>query len=660
MTKDQKSIEPASTVVAPDQGGLLERAIGSRIDSGWAKVDGLWGRGADVVRSSPVGRWWTGAVTPGLVDWSLLAAMCAVAFVTFLYGDVRATFEHSFNFMDALLAGRPQDFYQIAIENSTFGHPAVYDIPIYLIFGLWNLPSYIAYRVADYDYLNSLPSQLWLKAMMVVFSLMAAKLVFAIAKELGLTAARAKWAAFYFLSAVTFVVPVLVIVQYDIISVAFMLAGVLAYMRGRTRSFLLWFLAANTLKLFSVFVFIPLVLLREKRLPRAAAQLGLGLLGLVLCRLLYHGNVAYEISTGGFTSGMMQRLVDAGFTWRPGLNVPLFAGFMVCLVIFSYAKRITSDRELKAFAVYLPLATYLVFCALVPLNPYWIVLVAPFAVLIIFANPRFLTLNSLLEVGIGSAIVLTYTMVGYSMYNAGMFQQLAFGRLVPPASPQRFGTPAEILAALGVDKLSPFLIGFFVAATVAVLVLNFPRRQFIEDMPNVEPIRRSVVWIRLAAPAVFMLLLFAFYLLPGRPTAYSSYTDTPVPSSVNVVGPGVEVTEVIQLNETVTLHAIGIGFDASAVTWINSASVNVSLTDSSGNRVFETRTPANALGVGVTTLPAAGVTLQAGESYTLSLSGQNDEGEPVFVLMNPAVDSFVTTENGQTVPGDLVLTLVGS
>ena len=202
----------------------------------------------------------------------LLAAICALAFVTFLYGDVRVTFEHSFNFLDSVFAGRPQDFYQIAIENSTFGHPAVYDFPIYAIFGIWNLPTYLLYRFADFDYLNSTPAQLWLKADAVVFALVATRLMMAIAEDARHDRGAVEVGRVLLPASISLFFPVFVIVQYDIISITFMLAGLLAYMKGRTRSFLLWFLVATTLKPFGLFIFIPLVLLREKRSSARSAR----------------------------------------------------------------------------------------------------------------------------------------------------------------------------------------------------------------------------------------------------------------------------------------------------------------------------------------------------------------------------------------------------
>ncbi|MET0859876.1 MAG: hypothetical protein ABW091_02485 [Microbacterium sp.] len=650
-----KNSDPAvATEGAPTRAGRW-------MDKGWARVESGWLTVSEAAAGSAPGRWFKGVDKPNGADWALLIAILLLASVTFLYGDVKATFEHSFNFLDSVFAGRPQDFYQIAIENSTFGHPAVYDVPIYAVFGLWNLPTYLLYRFNDFNYLESTPAQLWLKLMLVLFALVATWLVMKIAREIGVSAARAKWVGFYFLSSMSLFVPVFVIVQYDIISITFMLAGLLAYMRGNTRAFLLWFLAANTFKLFALFIFIPLVLLREKRIPRALAQIVLGVLGLLLCRLLYRGDLAFAASTGGFTDLMLDRLRTSGFAWQGSMNVPLFVVFIVGLAIFAYAKRTTTTRELHAFAIYLSLAAFLVFCAIVPLNPYWINLVAPFSILIIFANPRHLTLNTLLEVSISTSLFVIYMLVGFSMYNAGIFKDLLFGQFIPPASPQRFQAPGEILRGFGLAGNNVlFLVGFMVACTLAVLIINYPRPSFVEGMPNTQTIKRSVVWVRLAAMVGFMALLFGMYLIPARPTAYSSVSSTPVLTDVDVLSPEAVVEEEIEFDQTLSVNEIQIGLDASAVTWINSAIINVNVTDSDGESLFAGSTAANAVGVGLASFRTGDLTLEAGETYTVSVTGAQSEGEPAYVQLNPDADRFETTENGKPVDGDLVMVLKGT
>ena len=302
----------------------------------------------------------------------------------------------------------------------------------------------------------------------------------------------------------------------------------------------------------------------------------------------------------GFTEQMLDRLRIAGFDWQSGLPVPLFVVFIVGLAIFAYAKRTSTPRELQAFAIYLSLAAFLVFCAIVPLNPYWIALVAPFSILIIFANPRYLTLNSLLEVSIFTSLFLIYMLVGYSMYNSGIFRDLLFGQFIPPASPQRFYAPGDILRGLGLGGNNVvFLVGFMIACVIAVLIVNYPRASFIAGMPNVETIKRSVVWLRLGALAGFCALLFGMYLIPAPPTAYSSVSATPELTEADILVDDSVVEEEIEFDQTLTVSDLQIGLDAGAVTWIDSAVVSVSVLDSSGDPVFESSVAANSVGVGL-------------------------------------------------------------
>lgn len=641
----------------------------SRLARVEARAEAAWDGLAQRARATRLGSWWKSTEKPGGVDWALVAVLLVVTFATFLYGDVRVTFEHSMNFLDAVFSGNLRGFYSIALDNASFGHPAVYDFPIYLVFGIWNLPTYVIHKITGFDYLHSLPAELWLKAMMVVFALIAAWLLIRIARTLGMTLQRSKWVAFYFLSSMSVVLPVFVIVQYDIVSVVFMLAGIHAYMLGKTRSFLLWFLAANTLKLFALFVFIPLVLLKEKRIPRAIAQIVVGVLGLALCKLVYLGDVAYKTSTGGFTEGMLSRLTATGFQWQyPGYTIGIFVVFIVGLGIFSYAKTVDSVKELRIFAVYLPLAAFLVFCAIVPLNPYWIVLVAPFAVLIVFANPRHFVLNSVLEVCVGAGLFVIYAVVGFSIYNNGMFTELVFGRLIPPASPQRFSTPNEILGRLGVSGHVGFLIAFMIACVIAVLILNYPRRSFIENSPNAEPIKRSVVWLRLLAPYGFVGLLFAMYLLPAPPTAYTTVAPDVAYDKVAVLPEGGAVSEEITFDSTITVAQFSVGVDASAVTWINTSTITLSILDADTDAVVYTSSvPANSVGSGLASFGAKGLELSADRSYVIEVSGsgsktsadQNIAQEPAFVLVNPSQDRFPTMQDGDELEGDLVLTITG-
>ena len=610
------------------------------------------------VVDSRLGSWWSSTERPGLVDWALLGIILLGAYAFFLYGDVRATFEHSFNFLDSVLQGRIGDFYRIAIEHTSTGHPAVYDIPLYLLFGLWNLPTYVLYRITGFQYLLSTPAQLWLKTMMVLAALVAAKVLVDIARDLGVGRQRSKWVAFFFLSSMTLFVPVFVIVQYDIIMIVFILLGLRAYLRGRLGRFLLWFAIANTLKLFALFIFVPLLLLREKRLRVVALQFGVGLIGLVACRAIYHGNVAYKASTGGFMSSMLQRLTAVGIPWM-GSTIPIFVVFMVGIVIFAYLRRPQGTKALAADAVYICMGIYLVFATVVPLNPYWAVMVSPFAVLIIFLNPRHVLLNTLLETGVGTALFLLYTFTGYSMYDRNILTQLLLPHLVAPAEQSKYETPAQFLEAVGISRQGSFIVGFMIACALAILIINFPRNEMVENLGKGERVPRSVAWMRLLMPAGFSALVMIPYFVPAVPVAYSASTDAPEAGSVNILEDRASVAETIILPSTVEVSSINIAFLADEVPWIDSSVVNIAVTDASGNQVFRTEAPANSLHTGLHTFPAEGLVLRGGEKYTVTITSEMTEGGKARVMINPSVDQFPTTENGNTVGGDLLMSISG-
>ncbi len=615
-------------------------------------------RAVERAAGSRLGAWWSSTERPGLVDWALLGVILLGAYAFFLYGDVRATFEHSFNFLDSVLQGRVGDFYQIAIEHTSTGHPAVYDIPLYLLFGLWNLPTYIIYRITGFHYLLSTPAQLWLKTLIVLAALVAAKVLVDIARDLGVGQQRSKWVAFFFLSSMTLFVPVFVIVQYDIIMIVFILLGLRAYLRGRLGRFLLWFAIANTFKLFAIFIFVPLLLLREKRLRVVALQFGAGLIGLVACRAIYHGNVAYKASTGGFMSSMLQRLTAVGIPWM-GSTIPVFVVFMVGIVVFAYLRRPQGTKALAADAVYICMAIYLVFATIVPLNPYWAVMVSPFAVLIIFLNPRHVLLNSALETGVGTALFLLYAFTGYSMYNRSILDQLLLPHLVAPTAQPRYETPAHFLEAMGVTRQGAFIVGFMIACALAILIINFPRQEMVENLGQGERIPRSVAWVRLLMPAGFSALVLIPYFVPAVPVVYSASTDAPQAGSANILEDGASIAETITLPSTVEVSSLNIAFLAGEVQWLDSSVVKVEVTDASGNRVFRTEAPANSLHDGLHSFPADGLVLRGGEKYTVTITSRMTEGGSARVMINPAVDQFPTTENGATVHGDLLMTIAG-
>lgn len=610
---------------------------------------------------SRLGKWWLSTTKPSVVDWLLLGAVLFIAYTIFLYGDIRATYEHSFNFLDALFSGRLKDFYQISIENTSTGHPAVYDVPLYALFALWNLPTYIIHQLTGFDFMLSTPAQLWLKTMVVVAALLSAKILMSLAQELGVSKERSKWVAFFFMSSMSVFVPVFIIVQYDIILVLCILMGLRSYVQGNLPRFIAWFFIANTLKLFAVFIFIPLLLLREKRIRHFILQLFIGSLGIILSRLFYRGNVAYEAATGGFLEGMLRRLIATGIPWQNSsfstqqLVMPLFVIFMIGIAVWAYVKKTSSQQELGVVAIYSCLAVYLVFVALVPLNPYWIVLLAPFSVLIIFLNPEYLMLNTIIETTVSTAVLVLYILVGFPIYNRDIFTQLLLPHFISAPESPRFYSPNEILTGLSLHRGASFVVALIIAGVLATLILNYPRSSMIAAGRNDERMPRSAVWFRMVPMTGFATLVLMPYFIPAVATAYSSETDASEPSSVNILDPDAVITEQLVFDSDIQSRTLEIGFLAGQVQWIDSSVVHVEITDDGGAVIFRESLPANSLGDKIVSLDTNGLTFDAGKTYTMRITSDLTEGGIAHLQINPMMNRFVTVENGREVDGDLVL-----
>jgi len=590
-----------------------------------------------------------------------VVVLLAFTTVNFLYSDVKATIEHSFNFIDSILQGRPLDFYQIAIDNSTFGHPAVYDFPLYAIFAVWNLPIYIIHHITGIDYLYSFGCLLWSKLMIVAFTLLAAWALNRLAKTIGLDKGRRRWVVLLFLTASTVIIPVFIIAQYDIIGIAFMLLGIDAYLRGKTKSFLVWFAIANTMKLFSLFLFVPLVLLRTKKLWPIIGQGIVGIAGVAICKLVYGSQPAYQASTGGFMDGMLSRLTATGFKWEyDQVVLPLFVIVILLTCLFAYVRKSEDGKDLARLSIYLAFIVWAAFVALVPLNPYWMILVAPFAILMPFLNSRHLSLNLILETAMGGALVWISACMSWWVFGTGTTQAMLPGVVHPVTYGQRYPALRDlIIRVAGSDHLQ-IISAILVTSVIGMSVLMYPRRSDVSDTFNEEHVSRALVWLRGAVPALVAVAMLFIYLFPAQTPILDTRNGTLVNASADLLQQGTSVEQTLEIQQTITVTRVIIGFTAEGFDWINSSMVEVSIIDpSTQTTMWATTRSVNSFEGEFVTFDVSGVQMDQGKSYLLRITGSSGEGVPLYVQLNQDIDQFPTMVNGRQVSGDVALAVFG-
>ena len=169
-----------------------------------------------------------------------------VYLITTYYKDNYEIFYNAYVNLDNLFWGK-------SIE--AFGNKSLpYRVLHQWISEIWTLPSYILCRLAD---------------------------------SLGIKSENKQWSVLLFASNILVVLPVFHIAQTDVIYLYFMLKGTEAYIKDDTKGFVRWYAIANSIKFIPIFVFIPLVLLKEKRILACARYIVLGCILIPIQQIWY-------------------------------------------------------------------------------------------------------------------------------------------------------------------------------------------------------------------------------------------------------------------------------------------------------------------------------------------------------------------------------------
>lgn len=313
-------------------------------------------------------------------------AAFVLAYLLFSHPDLWETANHSYIFLQSLFSGRLPDFYGVvaAHENPYYYiNGANYNILVYLLFGLWELPVYLVNTLFRLP-LNESFLIYWAKLLSVGCFVACGWLLRRLCLALGFSTEKAGLAALLFwFDPVAFFSP-MVMGQYDTLCLLFTLWGLCLYVQGRLTRFALLFGAGMVCKSFPLLLFVPLVLLAEKRPLRLLGH-GLTVLWLYLpTTLLYWGRTGDAVV---FSQVMQQRLfaltADTGTiavsVFCLGYAVVLFGAFL-----YSPANAQQQNRV----ALYLCLAVYCWLFGCVTWHPQWLVLLVPFVVVTTLWQPQ--------------------------------------------------------------------------------------------------------------------------------------------------------------------------------------------------------------------------------------------------------------------------------
>ena len=459
-----------------------------------------------------------------LKPWELAVMAAALLFctVTMFYADMTVTGPFGVLLWDSLFDGKFLSFYANCLESGIAPEGAVYDIGIYVIFAIWNLPVWILNKLTGMS-LTSVFALLWYKLLPVLYTLASVVLVRDIAAQLGISKKSADAAGVVYLLSATVVMPVFSTAQYDTITVWFILMGLKCWMRDEGteagsarrqgacpgddhlqedsldndrpqkacpfrmlgRSYLFWFALSLITKPMGILILFLLVVLREKKPLRIIAQLLKGCSLLLVCKLVYSFSDGYRNSAMSFQGNQLESLMSISVEGSYGA----ISLFILGLVIVYVAAYLYDGERKGQLAVVLGMAVWALLCLFGNMTCYWTIYLSPFLVLSVFLSgrgrDRLLLLDWIGETCLTILLILQCSWVygGEKTYTYLLLKPLC-GRILSGESQV---TVAGLLRTLHLDSLTPAMMAVVagVFLTTGIAALRSIRRDEIEEEESV-------------------------------------------------------------------------------------------------------------------------------------------------------------------------------
>ena len=461
---------------------------------------------------------------PLKIEWIVLLGSIILFSCCYLYTDLPFTSAGGLRVLNCIAEGDLPMFYWSAypgVENSALPYGSAggeYDFLIYAIYAVYMLPMWVWEKITGFSFILFYPTRLYVKGSIWLFSAISAFFIYKIALQCGCKKENAVWAPVLFLSSGIFFATEVTIGGYDIISVAFSLFGIYGYLKKNDKCFLISFAVAIATKLFAFWLFIPLLLLREKKVWRLIWNTLLALSAIIIPKLYFvlasQRRMARKIQLLAEDSGNSTVAVEnvpmavndtiahsnvindaifptdytANYTFLSLNNLPLVFVGMFAIWICCYLIK----RELTGIEViYLCALVMSVFITTVKIHPYWGILMVPYLSLIMVLNSKHLKENLLLETLISVGYVINKAILYPWCFSMAQIERMVgpnyvFGYDRENTNISRYGLEGlvyKLSEKIGISEnnIAHMFSALFVVASAMFLYLNWPTRMEKEE-----------------------------------------------------------------------------------------------------------------------------------------------------------------------------------
>lgn len=291
-------------------------------------------------------------------------------FFSFNHPDILHTGGASITYLN----GHILDFYEI---NQKALGTANYLASTYILFALWNIPIRLLNIVTEPTF-NVGNVIFWYKLLPTIFLFSSAYYIYKIGHLIKLTKNDSYLMAAFWLSSPILFFSQFIFGQYDSLTVFFVLIGLYYYLQRKIGLFVFFFAISLTFKYFPLFIFIPLLLLVEKRIWKIALLGILVLLPIGLEVVPYLHSDVFKQGIFGFEAA---RRVGKGAG-------RVFDLLWLIICAFAYWKQVKGNDQFIRWALYIPMAVTSLLFSLIDWHPQWLLMVTPFIAITTFINKK--------------------------------------------------------------------------------------------------------------------------------------------------------------------------------------------------------------------------------------------------------------------------------
>lgn len=329
-----------------------------------------------------------------------------------------------------------------------------------------------------------------------------------IALQLGITEKNAKWAEYMFMTSGFIYAYTCIAGQYDIMGIFFSLVGVYFYIKGDMKKFGLLFIVAVQYKFFPLFIFIPLLLLKEKNIKKIILYLIGPVLSVLLLRIPFMDDGIAIAEKNALNADMVERIFGNRIAILE-TEIPLSFLFIGAVCIWCYLKEINDD-ERKYYAVWVPFLSLGLLFMSFPFFPYWILYLVPWIPLLYYMRNDMTEKFFWLETGMTVSIMLAQFSHFYWVFEIDNTKDLLLDLIYKFDRIENPFMVTDIMSDLYIDDYEFLFYGLFILCLAFLIVMLRPCRSLSYKSDEFDS--RRVLYSRLAIQFIVGALPVFLYI----------------------------------------------------------------------------------------------------------------------------------------------------